>query len=166
MTRAIRKYFDFHQQEPVKIGQFHADLERRLREGRAVLVGAAVHVLYRSDKLNPTTLEDEGWIDYIHDHDRGVNTYRADRGAGELGPERSVPAFIRNASELTWLGFCLGFAYKDHDGKEVEAKGKRPLPDLFCTPNGKALLVIQNKRTLLALMWGGRLGVEPRGIVH
>lgn len=166
MSRAVRKYVDFHQQEPVKIGRFHPDLERVLRVGTATWVGVAENVFYRSDKLNPTTLEDEGWIDYIHDHDRDVHTYRLDAAAGELGPERKIPAFIRNTHELTWLGFCLGFDYEGHDGKRVGARGKKPLPDLFCTPNGKALLVIQSKRTLLALMWGGRLGVEPRGIVH
>ncbi len=166
MSRAIKKYLDFHQQEPVKIGTFHPDLERRLRDARVTLVGDAVHVLYRSDKLNPTTLEDEGWIDYIHDHDRGVHVYRADSAAAQLGPQRTLPAYVRDCSELTWLGFCLGFEYKDHDGKNVDAKGKKPLPDLFCTSNGKALLVIQGKRSLLACIWGGKLGVEPRGIVH
>lgn len=161
MTRGIKKYFDFHQQEPVKIGTMSVVIP-----DRAIYVGRANHVLYRSDKLNPTTLEDEGWIDYIHKHDRGVNTFRCDRGSEQLGTERTVPAYIRNAQELVWLGFCLGFEYKDHEGKDVEARGSKPLPELWTTSNGRALLVIQNKRTLIAMMWGGRLGVEPRGIVH
>lgn len=165
MSRAIKKYLDFHQQEPVKVGTFHRDLEHRLRDGRVFEVGPAIHVLYRSDKLNPETLEDEGWIDYIHDHKGGVRVYRADRAAAELGPERIVPAYVRNATELTWLGYCLGFAYEGDD-REVNAKGKHPLPELFCTPNGRALLVIQGKRSLLAVIWGGKLGVEPRGIVN
>lgn len=166
MSRAVKKYLDFHQQEPVKIGTFHPELERRLRDGTVYDVGDAVNVLYKSDKLNPTTLEDEGWIDYIHDHGKGVRVYRADRAASQLGNESVLPAFIRNCSELTWLGYNLGFEYTAHDGKNVTAKGKQPLPDLFCTPNGRALLVIQNKRTLLAVIRGGRLGVEPRGIVN
>lgn len=159
MSRAIKMYVDFHQHEPKKVGSFAASLRM---PARAVLVGPAAHVLYRSDKLNPTTGADEGWIDYIHEHDRGVHIYM---GGGE-GPERAVPAFIRNAKELTWLGMCLGLAYLDEDGREREIKATRPLPELYTTPNGRALLVIQSKRTLLALVWGGRLGVEPRGIVH
>lgn len=161
MSRAIKKYLDFHQQEPVKVGTMSVTIP-----ASAFLVGTATDVLYRSDKLNPTTLEDEGWIDYIHEHDRGVNVYRTDRGAIELGPERSVPAWLVRTTELVWLGFCLGFSYTSKDGGHVDAKGTKPLPELWTTPNGKALLVIQNKRTLIAMMWGGRLGVEPRGIVH
>lgn len=161
MSRAITKYVEFHQHEPRKI-TVHAHDQI---PARAILVGTAVNVLYRSDKLNPTTLEDEGWIDYIHDHDAGVKVYRCDRGA--VGSERAVPQWLQRTTELTWLGHCLGFAYDPVDGgKQVEANGKRPLPELFATPNGKALVVVQGKRTVLALIYGGRLGVEARGIVH
>ncbi len=159
MSRAIKKYVDFHQHEPRRIGDFHASL---VIPARAVCVGPALDVLYRSDKLNPETGEDEGWIDYIHEHDKGVHIYLGD---GE-GPERAVPQFIRAAKELTWLGDCLGLRYRDHEGHDAEMKGTRPLPELYTTPNGRALLVIQGKRKLLAMVWGGRLGVEPRGIVH
>jgi hypothetical protein len=31
--------------------------------------------------------------------------------------------------------------------------------------DGKALVVVQGKRKVLALIWGGKLDVEPRGIV-
>ena len=160
MSKAVRKYVEFHQHEPKKVGAFNSSFAI---PATAVCVGQAVNVLYRSDKLNPTTLEDEGWIDYIHDHDGGVKVYRVDGSA--QGPERAVPAWLRNTHELTWLGQCLGFAYKA-DGEKIEAEGKKPLPDLYATPNGKALLVVQGKRRVLALIWGGRLGVEARGIVH
>jgi len=161
MSRAIKMYVDFHQHEPKKLGSFHSSLRI---PARAVLCGPAKHVLYRSDKLNPTTGADEGWNDYIHKHDRGVNLYL---GLNDLdGPERAVPAFIRDAKELAWLGNCLGLAFQDEDGYVREIKGTRPLPELYTTPNGRALLVIQNKRSLLALVWGGSLAVEPRGIVH
>jgi hypothetical protein len=159
MSRAIKKYVDFHQHEPKKVGDFHPEL---VIPARAVCAGRAIDVLYRSDKLNPETLEDEGWIDYIHEHDGGVNLYLGD---GD-GPERAVPQFLRAARELTWLGKCLGLKFRDHDGKDHELRGTQPLPELYTTSNGKALLVIQSKRKLLAMVWGGRLGVEPRGIVH
>lgn len=161
--RAVTKYLEFHGQDPRKLGAFHADL---VIPSEAVLAGDAVQLLYRSDKLNPTTGEDEGWIDYFHDHDKGVRLYRCDRAADEEGPVRAVPAWLRRTKELTWLGYCLGFSYVDPDGHERKATGKKPLPELFCTPSGKALLIVQGKRHLLAMMWGGRLGVEDRGIVH
>jgi hypothetical protein len=162
MTTALKKYLEFHQQEPRKEGTFHPDL---VIPREAILVGSAIQVLYRSDKLNPTTLEDEGWIDYFHDHDPGVKVYRTDRNAD--GEARAVPSWLYRVRELTWLGYCLGFSYLDElSGKERRAKGSAPLPELYTIPSGKALLVIQSKRRLLAMMWGGRLGVHARGIVH
>ena len=157
----VRKYVEFHQFEPRKIGRFHSGFKI---PDEALLAGPAVHVLYRSDKLNPTTGADEGVIDYIHDHKRGVYVYRTDRGF--VGRAYRVPRWIRDAPSLVRLGDCLGFAYQDGDGKQVEGKAKRPLPELYTIPNGKALLVVQSKRTVLALIWGGRLGVEARGIVN
>jgi hypothetical protein len=163
--QAVTKYRQFHQHDPRKIVTYK-DVSIPTT---AFCVGKAEHVLYRSDKLNPGTGEDEGWIDYIHEHDSGVHVYRCDRDAAQLGEECTVPEWIRGRNgrtDLTWLGECLGFAYKDGDGKKIEAKGTRPLPELYCTPSGKALVVIQGKRRVLAIIWGGRLGVEPRGIVH
>ena len=162
---AIRRYRGFHQHEPKKVGAFHPEL---VIPETCTCVGSAIHVLYNSDKLNPETGEDEGWIDYIHEHDSGVKIYRCDRGAAQLGDLVRVPAWIRRQTQsLVWLGDCNGFAYKGlEDGKKHEAKGTEPLPELYCTESGKALVVIQGKRRVLAIIWGGRLGVEPRGIVH
>ena len=161
MSSAVRKYVQFHQHEPKKVGQFSKDL---VIPEIITCVGQAKDVLYRSDKLNPSTGEDEGWIDYIHKHSSGVYCYLTEKGApGELA---HVPHWIQDARELVWLGQCLGFSFTDHDGEPHEAKGTNPLPELYCTPSGKALLVIQGKRRILAMMWGGKLTVEPRGIVH
>jgi len=159
VTTAARKYVQFHQHEPKKTGTFHPSL---VIPETIICVGDAQNILYSSDKLNPTTGEDEGWIDYIHKHDGGVKIYmpRSD------GTEHKVPASIRGVTELTWLGKCLGFSYRDIHGKACEAKGTEPLPELYTVPSGRALLVIQSRRTLLAMIWGGRLGVQPRGIVH
>jgi hypothetical protein len=157
----VRSYIEFHQLEPRKVGKFPRSFD--IPEW-ARLAGPAVNVLYRSDKLNPTTGADEGVIDYIHDHKAGVNVYRADPDAD--GPDRRVPRYIRGVEGLWRLGDCLGFAYEAADGSKVEAKGKRPLPVLFAIPSGKALLVIQDQSKVLALIWGGRLTVEARGIVN
>jgi hypothetical protein len=120
-------------------------------------------VLYRSDKLDPETgRQPRKPIDYIHEHDGGVHVYRTDGRA-----DTEVPRFISGAKELVLLGQCLGFAYEDVDGgEEVEAQVRTPYPDLYTIPSGRALLVIQGRRSVLAIIWGGRLGVEARGIVH
>jgi hypothetical protein len=162
MSSAIKKYIEFHQHEPRKVG-FAKALSI---PSHVICVGEAKNVLYRSDKLNPGTGEDEGEIDYIHDHSRGVHVYRCDRGA--VGTEVAVPAFLRNARDIVKLGDCLGFEYEDADGDIVQVQGntKGGLPELYTIANGKALLVIQSKRTIMTLIWGGKLGVERRGIVH
>lgn len=164
MASALKKYLEFHGHDgPDKVGAFHREL---IIPDRALCIGEATQVLYRSNKLNPTTLEDEGWVEYFHDHSRGVRAHRCDRAAASLpGKLAVVPAWLAGAKELTWLGKCLGYSYRDDDGRH-EVKATEPLPELYCTPNGRALLIIQSKRTLLAMMWGGRLGVEDRGIVH
>jgi len=124
-------------------------------------VGEAKQVLYRSDKLNPTTLEDEGFIDYFHDHEGGVKMLLP---KGE-GRRVSVPQRVQNATALVVLGKCLGFTFEDTEGGVVDAKGKKPLPELCAlAPNGSVLLVVQNRRTVLAMMWGGKLSVRPEGI--
>jgi hypothetical protein len=162
--KAIRMFHRFHTRPWRGEGDFHPDLAI---PDQVHLLGDAVHVLYRSDKLNPETSEDEGWIDYIHEHSAGVRVFvpataRAPRG-GELV---RVPATIQRVDQLTWLGASLGFAYRDANGVQREAKGTAPLPELYTIPSGKALLVIQGRRRLLAMIWGGKLGVERRGIVH
>lgn len=160
---ALRMYEGFHQHEPKKLVEFHKSFTI---PQDVVCIGTAKNVLYRSDKLNPETGEDEGWIDYIHDHGSGVLVYVPQEAAENDGDLVRVPSWIRGVDELVWLGDCLGFEYKDQTGKGREATGTKPLPELYTIPSGRALLVIQGKRELLALIWGGRLGVEPRGIVH
>lgn len=159
VKNAIAIYEGFHRFGPRKIGEFHPSLKLPSRANRQ---GESVDVLYRSDKVDPETLKNpRRALDYIHEHDsKGVFTYLP-RGPGELV---EVPNWIRNATALAKLGDCLGFKFK-RDGKVVTAKGKRPLPELYCTANGRALIVVQDKRDVLALIWGGKLDVEPRGIV-
>jgi len=156
---AVAIYEGFHRFAPRKVGEFHPSMKIPSRVNKQ---GPAVDVLYRSNKTDPETLKKPRKpIDYIHEHDsKGVFTYLP-RGPGELV---ETPHWIRDAKALCRLGHCLGFKFK-RDGKIVEAKGKKPLPELYCTANGKALVVVQDKRDVLALVWGGKLDVEPRGIV-
>ena len=159
VEKAVAIYEGFHRFAPRKIGEFHPSL---VIPSRVNLQGVALNVLYRSDKIDPETLKKPRKpLDYIHEHDsKGVNLYLP-RGPGELV---EVPAWIRDAKALSKLGTCLGFKFK-RDGKDIEAEGRAPMPELYTTSNGKALLVIQSKRDVLAIVWGGKLRVEPRGIV-
>lgn len=156
---AIAIYEGFHRFAPRKVGEFHPSFKIPSRVNKQ---GPSVDVLYRSDKVDPETLKKPRRpLDYIHEHDsKGVHTYLP-RGPGQVV---EVPDWIRNATALSKLGSCLGFKFK-RDGQVVEAKGKRPLPELYCTANGKALIIVQDKRDVLAIVWGGKLDVEPRGIV-
>lgn len=149
---AQAKYVEFHRYDPRRLEELgNLEIPARVRK-----LGAAKHVLYRSAKVDPSTLrKPKRPVSYIHEHDAGVNAYATD---GEL--DTDVPREFTSVTALVKLGKCLGFALRDG----TEAEGTNPLPDLACTPDGKCLLVIQDKRQVLAMMWGGALGVFARGI--
>lgn len=155
VAAAKEKFEEFHRHKPRKIFEGKSPIPAKVRE-----LGKAKAVLYRSDKNDPDTGRAvKHPINYIHDHDAGVHCYTPASG-GTI----PVPAFIRDAEALVLLGKCLGFDFEDASGLR-EAKGIKPYPDLYATPCGKALLVIQDRRQVLAIVWGGGLGVEARGIV-
>lgn len=157
---AIEKYREFHRYDPKKIivGEGFTIPATMYR------AGAAKWVTYQSTKVDPATLRKPSRpVNYIHEHDAGVVTYLA-RAADAGGAAVDVPQRFRGVPALTRLGYCLGFCFEDADGELRETKGSRPLPDLYTTPDGKCLLVIQSRRTVLAMEWGGGLGVFARGI--
>ena len=158
---AVELYQTFHRYEPRKIGEFSPGFKIPTVMYKA---GPAVWVAYQSGKVDPASLRKPSKpVNYIHDHDAGVGCYLASsRDAGGV-PSTEVPARFRNVEALTRLGHCLGFCFKA-GGQESEAQGVRPYPDLYATPDGRCLLVIEKRRTVLAMMWGGGLGVFARGI--
>lgn len=190
-SAGVDKFREFHRKEPRKIGEFHSDFEI---PARVRLLGTAKYVLYRSDKVDPETLEQPRHPqNYIHEHDAGVKVYVPSdaKTARRFGYEATLeipapdarpgiiqrvircgfddPSISAGSSqeldvELVRLGMCLGFAFEDDDG-EHEAQATAPLPELYCSTSGRTLLVVQNKRELVALIHGGALGVEARGIV-
>ena len=150
---ALDKYREFHRYDPHKVGEMRGlKLPTRMRQA-----GVAKWVTYRSMKTDPETLvRPRKPVDYIHEHDAGVHVYLPVLGPGTV----DVPQQLRDPDlALVLLGKCLGFKFD-----ETEAEATAPLPELYCTPDGKVLLVIQSKRDLLAAMWGGGLGVFARGI--
>lgn len=161
MKSAVDKYIEFHALEPREVGQFPASFKI---PAEVQLAGDAVHVLYRSGKVDPATdRKPKRPLDYIHDHKKGVKVYRADAHYSQR--QKRTPKWIRETKALVLLGQCLGFAYRDGDGYEVDGKASSPYPELYTTPNGRCLVVVQDKRRVVALIWGGTLGVERRGIV-
>jgi len=82
-----------------------------------------------------------------------------------------VPAEIagkRDGIAIYRLGTCLGFTYSTPEGEEMEAKVRAPLPELYASASRKVLLVIDtagNTAKVLAILWGGSMRVEDRGIV-
>jgi hypothetical protein len=159
LSRAKDLYRDFHKFEPHRIG----DMPNLKIPARVNHVGEAKVMYYASDKLNPETEEDEGWIHYFHEHEGDVKFCLADPDAD--GEVIAVPKFVRQAKALVRLGDCEGFEYEDFDGQTVEAEGTGRLPEWYATPDGKALLVIQDKRRVIAVLWGGDLDVKPEGVV-
>jgi hypothetical protein len=160
LTRAQKLYKTFHQFKPRRIGEFAQGFHI---PDEVVRVGTAKVMYYTSDKLNPETGEDEGLIKYFHDHKKSVDLYLPD----EIFPGEwcKVPHWIRNAQALTKLGTCDGYDFIDLDGKQHRAEATGRKPEWYTLPSGKALFVIQDKRKVLAMAWGGELRVEWRGVV-
>ncbi len=161
---AVAKYKEFHRQDPVKIGEFGGNFAIPKHVYRA---GKCLWTTYRSTKVDPSTLrKPRKPVNYIHEHDAGVMLYVVD--AGELDAETplervAVPREFQQVEVLTRLGHNLGYKFV-LEGNDLEAEAVEPLPELYCTPDGKCLLVVQSKRTVIAMMWGGALGVFARGI--
>ena len=113
-------------------------------------------VTYRSDK----------WKNGTHDYIHTITSYPRVKCvmAGEDYPTVKVPLAVRNATTLTQIGLrALGFAF-EYDDDEYEAKVPAGT-EWFWSQTARALYLIQNKRKLIAVIWGGNLNVEPRGIV-
>jgi hypothetical protein len=156
--RAIACYEGFHRHRPRQIGEMDLRMPRQARK-----LGHARYVLYRSDKVDPETGKKPGRaVDYIHEHDAGVHVYALQGAATD-----ACPKSVTQATGLVLLGRCLGLAHDDltRRGQICELEARAPLPELYCTPDGRCLVVVQDQREILFLVWGGALGVEPRGIV-
>lgn len=165
---AIAKYEQFHRYPPKKITEFPKGFAIPTE---MVPVGKAKYTTYRSGKVDPATLEKPRRpVDYIHEHDAGVTCYLPvdDEDLDELDVAAvpvTVPAAFSGADALVKLGDNLGFSFQcDGDDEPWEVESVKPLPELYCTVDGKCLLVIQGQREVLAMIWGGALGVFARGI--
>lgn len=159
---AIAKYEEFHRFRPRKIGSFGKGFHIPSVVYRA---GKGTWVTYQSDKVDPSTLRlPRRPVDYIHEHGAGVTYYLPVANEHTERGKIAVPERFVEAEALTCLGKNLGYCFINEDGEEIEARSTRPYPELYATPDGKCLLVIQSKKTVTAMAWGGGLGVFARGI--
>ena len=147
---------------------FHQFSHRELVASPAVIpkqahcVGIAQTMYYTSDKLNPLSGEDEGHQSYYHDHGKKVTLCLTDADEGYL---RKIPKWIHESKSLVLLGECDGFDYENLDGELIEARMNDQYTDWYAVPSGKALLAIYKEREILAILWGGDLHIEWRGVV-
>jgi len=163
----LERFEKFHQLEPNEVV---VDDDATMPT-KAHCLGKAVHVLYRSGKVDPETgKKPRSPQNYIHEHDAGVMLYEPCLHSLRRCSAEAIPAQVRSETDgdttLVLLGECLGLAYKAaEDGEEYEIEFDDPKVELYCIPSGKALVVVEGKREILYLVWGGGLGVEPRGII-
>ncbi len=120
---------------------------------RVRCLGEATWITYRSKKVIPDNgVKPRGWQHY----NSGVSSYACD---GK--PDTDVPLFITDCTALALLGDCTGIGF----GKTGEGKTTAPYPELYATPCGRALILVQSKRKVVGMIWGGGLDVQDRGIV-
>lgn len=160
LANGVKKYMEFHSLEPKDVIYSSASIPE---EG--TLLGPAEWITYRSGKWG------KGTYDYIHKHHAGVKIVCFDKSTiKELGCDGNrsvrVPRRHRDVDTLVRLGHSLGFAFRDGDGEEMEAKTTPPRPNLYCTTSGRCLYILEKRGKPLCAIWGGKLGVEARGIVY
>lgn len=165
---AIDKFTQFHRYPPIKIEEFHKDF--KIPE-LVVRAGRAKWTTYLSGKVDPATLQKpKRPVSYIHEHNAGVHVYLEPDAPEvddlDLEPEEvAVPRAFYATDALVKLGDSLGFCVHGERGAEdaeFEFTGTRP--ELYCVPDGTCLLIVQDRREVIAMIWGGALGVFGRGI--
>jgi hypothetical protein len=154
INRAEDIFTQFHARDPKNVGKFPFEVPSSIYH-----VGPCQWVTYRSDKWN------DGTHDYVHE----ITSFPRVKCClvkleGLSGNRIAVPKKIQGTQTLTQIGLkSLGIGFVDDDGQEMEIS--TPNSAWYWSSKGKALLCVQKKRRLVAIIWGGKLDVEPRGIV-
>jgi len=154
LKKALASFEGFHRYDPKNV----AKLPSTVRIPSHVYVpGPCKYVTYRSDKWN------DGSYDYIHDIDSYPRVKLGIIGKRN-GRKTKVPKRISDNATLIMIRTrALGFGYTNNDNETVDCTVSRC--SWFWHPTGRALLLIEDKRRLAAIVWGGDLGFEDRGIV-
>lgn len=154
---AVNVFEGFHAYEQKRSGVLDIEIPSSVRYG-----GPCTWVTYRSDKWGDKN-SDGSTPEYIHEITSYPNVFCGLIGGGG-GRRRKVPKKIQRIQVVAQLGLAaLGAAFVE-DGDEVEMKFPRGTR-WYWSARARVLLAVQSKRKLLAMVWGGKLDVEPRGIV-
>lgn len=158
---AVRTYEDFNAAPHHKIQAFKGGGVRIPEQ--LVYAGPAVHVTYRSSKWGEPKP-----VDYIHEitsRGRVVCALAPSVVRNPNGQRVNVPAAVREAETVAQIGEkALGLAYEGDDGEEYEIRLSGRCK-WFWSPHARALYAIRDHQTLVGVLWGGALDIEPRGIV-
>jgi hypothetical protein len=146
----LKKFKEFHQMEPKKVGP----LSNFKMPTSLVCAGTMTWIYYSSTKWG------KGRYDYKHEHESGVKLYVNDNIEGS---QHATPQWICKLDTIWKLGACIGYEFIDKDNTKVSATCRGCT--LWAAPNGKALLILDGNK-VHAIIYGGKLGVEARGIVH
>ena len=155
----ISLYNDFHELDP----NVEPDLNGLVVPKIVFEEGEVTWTYYKSRKWAGGSGNPEGkWHNYKHQHEAGVKLYSPD---SVTGIETRVPSAIRKTETFVRLGFCLGMDYVNLDGEEAELAVKNSKRvELFCTPDRRHLVVIEDRAMVVAMAWGGFMHVAPAGI--
>jgi len=140
----IEHYEYFHGVPPDE----HIDFDSIWVPGGMALVGKGKDVGYGI--LNNRSNKD-GW--YVHDFGKAVKVYKRPRSG-----QSASKTWSSFPSQLTSLGYNLGFTYIDDDGTLKEVKGSKR-KYLAVTPNRRTLVVVGPKGVEY-LMEGGNMRVD------
>jgi hypothetical protein len=152
---ATRLFEDFHQYDVSDTAAFPESL---VIPETVHYPGPCVYVTYLSDKWN------DGTHPYIHE----IESFpRVNVGlvGGRLEQNKRVPKRVCDNTTVVQLKKkALGYSYMEPDtDKQIELTVRNC--EWFWHPQGKALLLIRNKRKLVAIIWGGKLDWKPEGLV-
>lgn len=154
-NEGLDKFGEFHQLSPKKVGSFGNSFKIPTT---AYCVGEATCTYYRSKKWDNVMHE------YYHDHEGGVKVYSSLPVEKYNCIKTFVPKYCQ-VSTLIKLGDNIGLDFIDLDNEERQLKITKPFPELYCNPTGNCLYIVDEKTVLVALLWGGHLSVQKRGIV-
>ncbi len=75
-----------------------------------------------------------------------------------------LPNHVTASESLAKLGTCLEFGFKTPEGPMVgRCQGRKP--ELYGTPSKRGLILVQDKKRALVVIYGGKMRIEDRGIV-
>lgn len=160
IERARQAWELFHDKPPRPAKDIHLHGAARDWPKKWGFGGKMKTVYYASDKWE----KDGDFINYYHDHGKGVGFWMPKGEEPWLGSKR-MP--VRSFPEsVAVLGYCLGWDYQRVGTDRMFRAAPEDGEELLCSfPDRKRLIVVHPERGVVALISGPGLIVEARGIV-